>query len=464
VYKALFKIENKMLSYKSQELTTLESIKLQGCEKIDLTDNLLKDVDGIEEAADTLTWCKLTQNRISNVKHLKKCKHLNVLNLGNNKVKNVKHLKTLKELKALILNKNDLTQLHGIEQLTQLNTLVISHNQLKEIDVSKLKNLQKLSCSNNLLEEMPDLKCNPSIQDLRLNNNQIKQIPSWFVRSCKKVKLLDLGNNAIDSFESLTSLKDLTFMESLNLKGNGVCNDSQYHIKMKAILPTLKILDFQNFAASYYKALDNQSKENIELKKKSKQSEIQKKEKKQVEDKDDNRGFKKTVIKTIETNSQKDIQNSDKKETKLKKKKKAKKDKKQTEKNEDISDSTSVAGGTTQLNKKPVDNGMENVETSMETKPSIINTMETESSVASTVKTKANKRKRDKLENADNEENKNIEKKKKKKSREEKKTKDGKKQRSGLVSKKVVKKTKSKVVLNELTSALTFGSGVGSNW
>jgi len=275
-----------MLTEKEKEIESLKdlTISIDKEEKIDISSNLLTDLDGIESCEKTLKWLNVSHNRICSVKHLKGCTNLNVLNLSNNKITSLKHLKKLQSLKAIILNGNELSTLDGITGLKELNTLVISNNKFTELDLNGWPKLQKFSATNNQFEAFPNCQALKSIGDIKLNHNAISEIPEW-IKGCSRLKILDLGNNKLENFESIVSLKDLPNLENLNLKGNPLCDDPDYIIKVKEAFPKLKTFDFKKLSELYFKAITERSK-------REKKTQGSSNEKSEVKD----RGFKKSVV------------------------------------------------------------------------------------------------------------------------------------------------------------------------
>ncbi|XP_065659360.1 leucine-rich repeat-containing protein 9 isoform X2 [Hydra vulgaris] len=298
--------------YKSKDLTSLTDKNLENEEKLDISNNFLENLKGIEKSSLTLSWLNASHNKLNTISHLKSCKNLKVLNLSFNKLTNTFHVSELKNLKALILNNNELEKVEGLDELKELNTLVLSHNRLSSINVTNLQNLQKFSASHNCLYEIPDFQKQKDIKDVKLNNNFIENLPQWFPK-CKRIKVIDLGNNKFTTIESIKLLGELPFLENLNLKGNPLCSSEDYYTKIKNLLPHLKLLDFKNLNEMYLKQLQNRpavvTKNNINQDVKSKETE--------------ERGFISSNLKITQISEKNPVELE--KKAKLKKKKKVKK-------------------------------------------------------------------------------------------------------------------------------------------
>jgi len=252
-----------MLKLNNLGLSSLleQNKKITTTKQLDISNNLLTNLEGVDVWCENLKWLNASHNQIKGVKHLKSCLKINVLNLSYNKISSIKNLNKLKALNALILNNNELKCLDGMSSLTELNTLILSSNNLGHVDVTSLKQLQKFSASHNELKEFPLLQSQKDLKDLKLNNNKIVHIPDWFVSSCIRIKILDLGNNCLKDFDSIKCLCKLPYLENLNLKGNPLSLLGDYHMKIKEMFPKLKILDFKKLSDLYYKAIECQSKE-----------------------------------------------------------------------------------------------------------------------------------------------------------------------------------------------------------
>lgn len=246
--------ESNHLVLKGSELQRLpdDISRSSDLQKVDVSQNFLTDLKGLEGFC-KLTWLKASHNQLNSVKHLKKLTTLNVLNLGYNKLTSTANLLKLKELRALILNDNLLEEVN-LNNLNLLNTLVISHNQIANIDVSTFPTLQKFSASHNKFTSVPNIQRQKDIKEIRLNDNQISDIPGW-ISQCKKLKLIDLGNNQIKDMVPIKLLSKLPFIENLNLKGNPVCDTEDFYIKMKALFPSLTICNGKKLSDLYFASL-----------------------------------------------------------------------------------------------------------------------------------------------------------------------------------------------------------------
>ena len=113
-----------------------------------------------------------------------------------------------KKLAALVLNNNKLREVTHVGHLTSLNTLVLSPNRIDRMPKSllgQLPQLAKLSLSGNQLKKFPSVWMCEGLTELRLAGNAIEDIPSKVSR-LSKLRLLDLSNNNVASFDDMAHL------------------------------------------------------------------------------------------------------------------------------------------------------------------------------------------------------------------------------------------------------------------
>ena len=183
-------------------------------------------------------------------------KNLQVLNLSKNAISS--HLLTpetfsgLSNLQVLDLSYNQLNKIDGstFESMTELQVLNLEHNQIHLVSASAFtvhSNLRFLIMSHNRIERLHrDVLVNLSnltslsldynrfdsfdlnatttttvqLKDLALNNNRLKMIPE-FVKECKQLSTLDLGDNNIEQITG-NDFNSLSNLYGLRLAGNNI--------------------------------------------------------------------------------------------------------------------------------------------------------------------------------------------------------------------------------------------------
>lgn len=110
-------------------------------------------------------------------------------------------------------------------------------------------NTNVIDLTNNELIVLPDLVNKNSIHTLLISRNRIKNLDGSMLP--RNIRKLVLSNNELNTFNSLTGLKDAPkSLENLCLRGNIVCHLDKYREYVISLCPYLKILDFEQVKPS----------------------------------------------------------------------------------------------------------------------------------------------------------------------------------------------------------------------
>ena len=234
--------------------------------KLSLAKNAITSLKSIG-ACTHLTFLKCDENKIEDFSEVTRCKMLATLNLSKNRIQNIPmSISSLNVLEALVLTGNQLKDVATLKHanLKVLNTLVLSRNELTSESFTKesgllesMPSLTTLSISHNKLTEFPFVAYNKNIQNLRLNANEIKTVPS--LKRLKQLKLLDLGKNRISEWTDLeriaTSCSSGT-LTNLNVAGNPIEeNDKDYATRLCQLFANIPRLDGKANGDSHKKRL-----------------------------------------------------------------------------------------------------------------------------------------------------------------------------------------------------------------
>lgn len=120
--------------------------------------------------------------------------------------------------------------------------------------ISEFKNLEMLSMNQTELQtienfpEIPQLlrvsRPLSSPPKIELNENKaLKGKELAHLLKFKELRTIKFANNGVESLEDLEPLKQLEFLENLDLSGNPVSEADEYKTKVFALLPKLNVLD-----------------------------------------------------------------------------------------------------------------------------------------------------------------------------------------------------------------------------
>ncbi|KAJ2725502.1 hypothetical protein GGI07_001258 [Coemansia sp. Benny D115] len=244
------------ISLRNKGITHIEG--LGSCTKLwklDLSENKLSSSDSLPgvSGAGSLKHINLSSNEFTNMDIIKGMTKAHVFNISGNQLKKISPcIVNCSDLKALILGKNAISKIEHVDGLVNLNTLVVSHNKIKQIpDMPQLRELTKISAAHNNIEKMPNLEIYPKLKEVKLNDNKIKVIPESFRKSSSSMTIVDLGNNQLDTWESIAPLSSMSRLFNLTLKGNPICNKKRYREKVIEMIPSLRNLDGERFDQWY---------------------------------------------------------------------------------------------------------------------------------------------------------------------------------------------------------------------
>ena len=216
--------------------------------RIDLSGNALISADNVSVCSN-LRWLNLSRNAIDSIQDIvHSCELLEVLNVSQNKLHGKVGVGRLRKLKALVLNGNEVVSVGGLEKTTQLETLIISNNNVQALGgwISQAKSIQKLSASNNPMSwgdgEVSGLSQLVNMKELRLNHTGMGRVPEYLT-CMKRLRILELGSNSIESFDDMEVLSSLRSVWQLNLKGNPVAQKQGYQERIQRMMPQVDVLD-----------------------------------------------------------------------------------------------------------------------------------------------------------------------------------------------------------------------------
>ncbi|NXW64076.1 NEPN protein, partial [Eurystomus gularis] len=175
-------------------------------------------------------------------------KSLLSLKLEKNQLKTVRlrDMKHLENLSELFLSENQLTSIDGAQLLPNLTTLELSKNQLHTMPLRLPSRLQKLDCSNNLIQRVTAQNFQ-GLQDLKhlfLDNNAVSMFEAGALQQCAQLSNLALEQNLLISIPlRQVNQRAADTLARLDLKGNDIEDVGEQELKD---LKQLQVLNLRN--------------------------------------------------------------------------------------------------------------------------------------------------------------------------------------------------------------------------
>lgn len=141
----------------------------------------------------------------------------------------------------LNLDRNKLKDITGAEKLVYLKWLRLNNNALSSLpDISALKNLRRIYLRGNLFAEVPPgLNNLPSLTDVELSKNPIREVPEWFV---KKTGLKNVSLNGTLISKLPDDLSGWKSLQSLQLGDTPICNNPAEMARIREQLKDVAII------------------------------------------------------------------------------------------------------------------------------------------------------------------------------------------------------------------------------
>lgn len=152
----------------------------------------------------------------------------------------------LSDLLELRLSFQNILKIQNLRGLYSLKKLCLDNNLITKIENlgEDLESLEWLDLSFNNIKVVEGLEDLAALTDLSLFHNQISEVSSG-LDSCKKLNVLSIGDNLINTYEpSISYLRGFHHLQVLKLEGNKICDDPGYKNYVIAFISQLKYLDY----------------------------------------------------------------------------------------------------------------------------------------------------------------------------------------------------------------------------
>ncbi|EDR26876.1 leucine-rich repeat-containing protein 33 precursor, putative [Entamoeba dispar SAW760] len=208
-----------LLCLHKNEITSIQDIPRR-C-SVDASFNKISEIT-IQRYAD-LPVLKLGHNKFIQTPNLSQCEKVQLLDLSYNNISTVNDLTFHTSIEQLILNNNPLRiPPIGITKCACLTLLSMSNCELYSIPidiVSGLCNLKVLDISNNHIISYEHFEHLNKLEELRVSSNNMNFFPKEFCKM-SQMKVLIMNNNKIKVIPD--TIKELKLLESLDLSYNQI--------------------------------------------------------------------------------------------------------------------------------------------------------------------------------------------------------------------------------------------------
>ncbi len=181
--------------------------KLTKLERIDLSDNALRDDDGLQYLTN-LKILHLSQNReLKEIRHLKNLKNLEMLEAIETQLNDLQPIANLTNLRFLTVRGNDIKDVTPLENLTNLEYLHIYDNKVKDIrPLKKLTKLREFNFSKNLVSDLEPLKDMDNLKVLFGYQNNVENLAP--LNNLEKLRIVNLAQNNITDVSTIKAKID----------------------------------------------------------------------------------------------------------------------------------------------------------------------------------------------------------------------------------------------------------------
>ncbi|XP_061184132.1 centriolin-like [Saccostrea echinata] len=136
--------------------------------------------------------------------------------------------------------------IENLDKLKKLQQLNLSNNMIEKIEkLEKCLKLRELNLSYNLIHKIEGLENLMYLQVINLTGNRIEHIPIWLAKRLRALRTLHLGKNNLQSLSELAKLKPLPDLTQLTVAENPVAQLPHYRQYLVFHLRTLEVLDSQ---------------------------------------------------------------------------------------------------------------------------------------------------------------------------------------------------------------------------
>jgi len=209
---------------------------------LDLSFNAIRKITNLETCSPKLKDLFLINNKIRKIENVNMLTNLDQIEFGGNRIRKIENLEGL-NITKLWLGKNKIRRLEGVSSLQNLRILSLQSNRIEVIEgLDGLTSLEELYLGQNGIKRISGLENTVNITTLDISGNQITKLEN--LESLKKLESLWLNDNQIDTWDGLNCITS-NKLETLYLERNPIQSSQNYRQRIVHAFPTLIQLDAQ---------------------------------------------------------------------------------------------------------------------------------------------------------------------------------------------------------------------------
>lgn len=195
---------------------------------LDLSNNNLTSLTPLGQLP-FLMYLDASRNLLTEILDFKAPFYLTYVNYSYNKITEMRDLSDFWSIVCLDLSRNGIKKISGLETLKYMRDLNLAQNNIECIENLNKLNIQSLYLQKNKINkfEMGVLQTLRRLINIDVSYNQLDTLKLF--RDISNLQEINMMANQISCLMELNYLRTLPRLSKLDLKGNPVCNKSDFY-------------------------------------------------------------------------------------------------------------------------------------------------------------------------------------------------------------------------------------------
>nr|KAG5703043.1 hypothetical protein BaRGS_016204 [Batillaria attramentaria] len=141
--------------------------------------------------------------------------------------------------------------IENLERVRKLQVLNLSNNMIERMEkLDKLLRLRELNLAHNCISRIEGIENLTGLQVLNVSNNNIEHIPAWLPKKLQSLRTFRISDNRLASLAEVGKLKAIPDMIQLEVSGNPLSELPHARLYLIFHLRCVEILDGQSVSAA----------------------------------------------------------------------------------------------------------------------------------------------------------------------------------------------------------------------